>query len=98
MSELTTIQVFLSELLRPIIREAIKECSTPANNQPQVTSIQSRALPPLSTSQQVKDLTGWPDSTFYAKVREMPTGIVIRRSRRLLFNTEALLNWLNESK
>lgn len=51
-------------------------------------------IAPILSAKQVKDMTGWPNGTFYAKVAEMPADVVIRRSKRLLFDRENLLVWL----
>ena len=49
---------------------------------------------PILSSKQVQEMTGWPNGTFYAKVAEMPEGVVIRKSKRLLFDREKLMVWL----
>jgi len=50
---------------------------------------------PITSAKQLKDMTGWPNGTFYAKVAEMPEGVVLRgRSKRLMFDTEKLMVWL----
>jgi hypothetical protein len=50
---------------------------------------------PILSAKQVKDMTGWPDGTFYQKVAEMPDGVVIRgKSKRLLFDAEKFMKWL----
>ena len=49
---------------------------------------------PILSSKQVQEMTGWPNGTFYAKVAEMPEGVVIRKSKRLLFDRENLMVWL----
>lgn len=52
-------------------------------------------IAPVMSSKQVQGMTGWPNGTFYAKVAEMPEGVVIRgRSKRLMFNTAPLIAWL----
>lgn len=64
--------------------------STPVN-------VPADALPILS-AKQVKDMTGWPDGTFYQKVHQMPEGVVIRgKSKRLLFDRIKLISWLTAS-
>ena len=53
------------------------------------------ATSPILSADQVKEMTGWPKGTFYAKVAQMPEGVVIRgKSRRLLFNREKFMQWL----
>lgn len=50
---------------------------------------------PILSAEQVKDMTGWPNGTFYAKVAQMPDGVVIRgKSKRLLFDREKFMLWL----
>lgn len=50
---------------------------------------------PILSSQEIKQMTGWPDGTFYQKVAEMPDGVVIRgKSKRLLFDREKFVLWL----
>lgn len=50
---------------------------------------------PVLSAEQIKEMTGWPKGTFYAKVREMPEGVVIRgKSKRLLFDRAKFLQWL----
>ncbi|WP_288428932.1 hypothetical protein [uncultured Spirosoma sp.] len=50
---------------------------------------------PILSADQVKEMTGWPDGTFYAKVAKMPEGVVIRgKSKRLLFDREKFMQWL----
>ncbi|RCR71270.1 hypothetical protein [Larkinella punicea] len=53
--------------------------------------------PSLSNSEQIMAATGWARSTFYQKVSKMPAGVVIRRGKRLLFNTEKFYEWLQNS-
>ena len=49
---------------------------------------------PIISANEVKKMTGWPNGTFYAKVAQMPKGVVIRKSKRLLFDREQLIVWL----
>jgi hypothetical protein len=68
-------------------------------HQPPAPAPSATDTAPVMSSAQVKAMTGWPDGTFYQKVSEMPEGVVIRgRSKRLMFNREPLLTWLNNPK
>lgn len=50
---------------------------------------------PILSAKQVKNMTGWPDGTFYAKIATMPEGVVIRgKSKRLLIDREKFMAWL----
>lgn len=56
-------------------------------------------LPPILYKKHIQEMTGWPDGTFYAKVREMPPEVVIRgKSKRLLFDRDNFLAWLRTIK
>ncbi len=79
---LNTIETFLLE-----IRQSLREHGT----LPQTPSNRPRIGPKSA----VQQMTGWPDGTFYAKVHQMPEGVVIRgKSKRLLFDLEKLEEWL----
>lgn len=72
---------------KSVIRALAKATPPPAINP-------ADAAPILSAAD-VKKMTGWPDGTFYAKVPQMPEGVVIRgKSKRLLFDRELFLQWL----
>ena len=58
------------------------------------THTQPANVAPILSSKQVQEMTGWPNGTFYAKVSKMPEGVVIRKSKRLLFDREKLMVWL----
>jgi hypothetical protein len=50
---------------------------------------------PILSAVEVRKMTGWPAGTFYAKVAQMPAGVVIRgKSKRLLFDRAKFLQWL----
>jgi hypothetical protein len=69
------------------------------HHQPPAPAPSAADTAPVMSSGEVKKMTGWPNGTFYQKVSEMPEGVVIRgRSKRLLFNREALVTWLNTPK
>lgn len=62
------------------------------------SSAADASLIPIISAADVEKMTGWPDGTFYAKVAEMPKGVVIRnRSKRLLFDRALLIAWLQSS-
>lgn len=64
-------------------------------NQVSVYPTHTPDIAPILNAKQIKDMTGWPNGTFYAKVAEMPDGVVIRgKSKRLLFDREAFFTWL----
>ncbi|KAB7731924.1 hypothetical protein F5984_06800 [Rudanella paleaurantiibacter] len=61
-----------------------------------LTSPQSSThLPRIGSKKDIQAVTGWPDGTIYAKVAQMPSGIVIRgRSKRLLFDLDKFEQWI----
>ena len=80
----------LSELEILIERSVLRAL----NKATPVTPPQPVNVAPILSSKQVQEMTGWPNGTFYAKVAQMPEGIVIRKSKRLLFDREKLMVWL----
>ncbi len=79
----------LSELENLIEKSVLRALSKAAPVPPQPADVA-----PVMSSKQVQEMTGWPNGTFYAKVAEMPEGVVIRKSKRLLFDREKLMVWL----
>lgn len=64
-------------------------------NVPTSASVTTSNIAPILSADQVREMTGWPKGTFYAKVSAMPEGVVIRgKSRRLLFDREKFMQWL----
>ncbi|GAB3949973.1 hypothetical protein GCM10028805_27250 [Spirosoma harenae] len=48
----------------------------------------------ITTPKKIMEMTGWPRSTFYGKLKEMPEGVVIRgKSKRLLIDEEKFVAW-----
>ena len=88
--------IFVTEVqLKAYIADAVHEGLNTALKKIQPTGAVGSPPLPILSSEQVKEMTGWPDGTFYRKVNEMPDGIVIRgKSKRLLFDRERLISWL----
>ena len=73
---------------------AIEDVLQDLRRNPAPATAPGNALPFLSAAE-VKQMTGWPNGTFYAKVAQMPEGVVIRgRSKRLVFDRARLIEWL----
>lgn len=93
MSDLTDLKFFIGGILRPLIREAVADALQ--CHQPPTPAASSLNTAPVLSANQVKEMTGWPNGTFYAKVAQMPEGVVIRgKSKRLLFHRENFMQWL----
>ena len=88
----TELNIALTDFFRPIVAQCVQEAIQKISISSAPTISVDSA--PVLSSKQVKDMTGWPTSTFYAKVGQMPAGVCIRKSKRLLFDREKFIKWL----
>ena len=93
MSDLTDVKFFLASLIRPIVKEAIRnELSDLKTN---LANTHPANVAPIMGKAEVIAMTGWPEGTFYLKVSQMPDGVVIRgKSKRLIIDREKFMAWL----
>jgi hypothetical protein len=93
------LQAIVQDVVRTTVTDAIAAAFKYYQPDIRPVLIKSNELPLLSNSQQIMELTGWAKSTFYQKIPQMPANVVIRRGKRLLFNTAKFYEWLqNDGK